>query len=65
MKCHQPKCDNTAHFRYTWPGKDEERICIFCGDKLLKIANAIGCYVQFIPLTVEEMIEGYTGEESE
>lgn len=50
MKCNQDKCGNDATFRFTWPGKDEAGICGEHAPKLLNIADAIGLYVQLIPL---------------
>ncbi len=53
------KCNNPATVRYTWPGKDEARICMICGLKLSGVAQAIGLHLQIIPLTVDETIEDH------
>lgn len=45
------RCGAHAAFRYTWPGKDEAHICVDCAQRLRAVANAIGCYVQLIPLS--------------
>ena len=44
------KCSNDAAFRYTWPGRDESYVCQQHADKLQMVANAIGLYVQLIPV---------------
>jgi len=44
------QCHLDANYRYTWPGKDESFICEVCSKRLLNIANAIGLYIQLIPL---------------
>lgn len=49
------KCDAQAVFRYTWPGKAESFICAGHAPKLRKIAEAIGCPVEFILLGAVEM----------
>ena len=45
------KCPNKAEFRYTWPGKDEAFICQEHAFKMRRIVEAMGMYVQIIPLT--------------
>jgi len=45
-------CGEHAAFRYTWPGRDESYCCIEHGSQLQRVADAIGCYVQMIPLSV-------------
>jgi len=45
------KCSNKAEFRYTWPGKDEAFICQEHAFKMRRIVEAMGMYVQIIPLT--------------
>ena len=44
-------CGEHAAFRYTWPGKDEAHICVNCAVRLQAVANAMGLYVQLIPLS--------------
>lgn len=50
MKCNQLMCENEAAFRFTWPGSDEAGICDDHVDKLRSVANAMGMYIQIIPL---------------
>jgi hypothetical protein len=56
MKCNQSDCDSPPVFRFTWPGKDEARICAIHAVKLRGVANAMGLYVQLIQLTPEDYI---------
>lgn len=44
-------CGAPANFRYTWPGRDEAMICLHCAARLQQIANAMGLYVQLIPIS--------------
>ena len=50
------QCNNPAGLRYTWAGKDEARCCVEHAAQIGAVANAIGYYVQMIPLTVEEIL---------
>lgn len=52
--CRQDGCRNYAALKYTWPGRDESAICAEHAPKLRGIANAIGLYVQLLPVTPEE-----------
>lgn len=45
------KCPNNANFRYTWPGKNESYCCRFHSIGIERVANAIGMYLQLIPLS--------------
>lgn len=45
------ECENPAAFRYTWPGRDESAICAICALKMAQVINAMGLYVQMIPLS--------------
>lgn len=47
-------CQNKAEYRYTWPGKDESLICDDHGRLLKGVANALGVYLQVIPLSEED-----------
>lgn len=47
-------CQHTAAYRYTWPGRDEAFICTDHVGKLKAVADAIGCYVQIIPLETQQ-----------
>ena len=48
------KCENEAAYRYTWPGHDESFICEEHSKKLLAVANAMGMYLQLVPLEENE-----------
>lgn len=52
-------CDNSAEYRYTWPGKDEALICEDHVGKLREIASAIGLHLQIIPLSEEDREIGF------
>ena len=51
-------CDQLAFARYTWPGRDEAFVCVIHAMQILNVANAIGLYLQMIPLTLEETMAG-------
>lgn len=44
-------CGDHAAFRYTWPGRDESFCCVEHGLQLMKLADAMGLGLQFIPLS--------------
>ena len=46
------QCRNKAIYRYTWPGRNEAKICGTHAPRLLSIAKAIGLHLQLTPLTV-------------
>lgn len=48
------KCGGKAVARYTWPGQDEAYVCEEHLPVLKAIANAMGFYLQIIPLSAEE-----------
>jgi hypothetical protein len=50
MTCNQNKCSERAGYRFTWPGGDEAGICKEHIGKLRMIANAMGLYLQIIPI---------------
>lgn len=50
------QCNKQATFRYTWPGRDEGVTCLEHAQQLKGIANAIGLYLQLIPLSGEEQL---------
>lgn len=52
MKCNQAGCEKLAAFLYTWPGKDQAGICEEHAPKARGIAEAMGLYLQMIPVTV-------------
>lgn len=53
-------CENSAKYRYTWTGRDEALICDVHVGKLQAVANAIGLYLQIIPLSEEDLKMGLT-----
>jgi len=48
-------CQNQAEYRYTWPGKDESLICEDHAISLKDVANALGVYLQIIPLSEKDL----------
>ncbi|RJX17560.1 MAG: hypothetical protein C4575_13025 [Desulforudis sp.] len=48
------QCQEQALFRYTWPGQDEKFICLTHAVSLRNIANAMGLFLQLIPLSDAE-----------
>lgn len=54
MTCNQKGCTQPAAFRFTWPGRDESAICSEHVKKLQDVAQAMGLYVQIIPLVAAE-----------
>lgn len=56
MSTEEPqKCPLPAHYRYTWPGRDESWICAAHAPKLAGVASAMGLHLQMIQLDVEEI----------
>ena len=51
------KCNQQALFRYTWAGRDESYCCLEHAQGIKTIADAIGYYVQFIPLSGNEQMD--------
>lgn len=49
-----PQCQQQALFRYTWPSRDESFICLEHAQQLQNVANAMGLYIQLIPLSGDE-----------
>jgi hypothetical protein len=49
----ESRCDTPAAYRFTWPGRDESYICEAHSHKLEAVANAIGLYLQLIPVEDE------------
>lgn len=57
-RCNQKDCDAPAAFRFTWPGRDEAGICEEHVGKLRAVADAVGLYLQLIPLAAGANAEG-------
>ena len=51
------KCNQQALFRYTWAGRDESFCCLEHAQQLQGVAQAIGYYVQLIPLSGDEQMK--------
>lgn len=51
------RCPILAHYRYTWPGRDESWVCLIHGIGLQNIARAIQMPLQLVPLGPEEIGE--------
>ncbi len=49
-KCNQTGCDEPSAFLFTWPGRDQAGICAEHAPKMRAVADAMGCYVQLIPV---------------
>lgn len=60
--CSQVDCDAPSVFRYTWPGQNEAGICAVHAIKQQNICNAMGLYVQLIPLTPDDYAKSMGGE---
>lgn len=58
-------CDSIGAFRFTWPGEEEKVICTEHMPSLMTVAAAMGFYLQFIPLTVDEILQGRTCNQKE
>ena len=57
------KCDQQALFRYTWAGRDESYCCLEHAQQIQGIAQAMGYYVQLIPLSEEEQMKASCSQE--
>lgn len=51
------KCDQQALFRYTWAGRDESFCCLEHAQQIQGVAQAMGYYVQLIPLSGDEQMK--------
>lgn len=49
------RCPILAHYRFTWPGKDESWICAAHAPQPLGIAHHMGLHLQLVPLGPEEL----------
>jgi len=59
------KCKQPPLFRYTWAGHDESFVCLEHAQQLKNIADAIGYYVQLIPLSGDEQMKTSCQQEVE
>jgi hypothetical protein len=51
------RCTNPAIVRYTWPGQNECYVCAIHALGIQKIACSMGLVIQFMHLTVSEMVD--------
>lgn len=58
-------CTQPAMYRFTWPGKDENYICLIHALKLIDVAKSIGLHVQLIPLNVEDAMNNSCSQAQE
>lgn len=49
------QCTEPARYKFTWPGKPESLICEAHKPKLDAVAEAMGFYLQIIPLSDEDL----------
>lgn len=57
MTNQEGKCQQQAVFRYTWPGHDESFICIDHAVQMQGVAQAMGLYLQLIPLSGDDQLK--------
>jgi len=64
MLCNQKGCGELAVYRFTWPGQNEAGVCERHSKAVTNVANAMGCYIQLIPLDTQES-DGLNPEDSD
>jgi len=52
------KCQNKAAYRYTWAGRDEAICCEKHAIGIKRIGEAMGYYIQLIPLSEKDLEVG-------
>lgn len=52
MKCETNMCEGFAAWRYTWPGRNETRVCTRCAARAVGVAEAMGFDLEVKPLHV-------------
>lgn len=57
------KCEAFPMFRYTWPGQDEAMVCLEHAFRVAWVAEALGMYLQFIPLEFCRNVIGECSQE--
>jgi hypothetical protein len=57
MKCDTTVCEGETAFRYTWPGRNEMRVCLLCAVRALNVAEGMGFDLEVIPLSPEALAE--------
>lgn len=62
--CNQSGCDSPGFARFTWPGRDEEEICMAHLPKLEATAKALGLHLQIRPVAqLQEMLDAIANED--
>lgn len=51
------QCKEKATLRYTWPGQNEDYVCIGCATKLNMLAGAMGFNLQLLTLAEVQIDE--------
>ena len=53
MSENESLCGDPAAYRYTWPGRDESYVCQKHSSKLVAVAEAMGLYLQLMPVSAQ------------
>lgn len=48
MACETRDCKKPAEYRFTWPGRDEQRACSDCAARAITVAKATGFELQVL-----------------
>lgn len=49
----RPTCPIPAHYRFTWPGREERVVCAIHGHQIQTLAAHMGLPLQFVPVEFE------------
>lgn len=52
MKCETTTCEGEQAWRFTWPGRNEMRVCVRCAARASGVAEAMGFDLEVKRLTV-------------
>lgn len=52
MNCETRSCESSARWRFTWPGRNEMRVCTRCAARAVGVAETMGFDLQVKPLAV-------------
>lgn len=50
MKCETTTCEGFGGWRYTWPGRNETRVCVRCAARAVSVAESMGFDLEIQPL---------------
>lgn len=50
MKCETNTCEGFGAWRYTWPGRNEMRVCTRCAARAVGVAEAMGFDLEVKPV---------------